>query len=414
MECSLLRPPKSTRTRTRWGPATPETLVPGLRVRVGAMPEQPESPPTPQSWTVDTQLVHAGRPPAEPGNPVNYPVDLSSTYHAGGEVEYARDGTRGMRSLEEAVGPLEGGEAVAFASGMAAANAILDLLPAGATVVAAEFTYTGVAVRLRELDERGAITLRRVDIADTAAVIEAIDGADAVWIESPTNPMMEVADIPAISAAAHAAGALVVCDNTFATPLGQRPLAMGADVVLHSATKAIGGHSDCLLGLVITPDTERANALRLRRILLGGTPGALECYLVLRGLRTLSLRRARSQASAQVIAERLAQHPAVERVRYPGLPGDPGHDLCAQLMSGPGFMMSIEIAGDGTAAQAVAESTRLWVHATSLGGVESLIERRRRWPAENPLVPEGLLRLSVGIEDPEDLWADLSRALGAR
>ncbi len=414
MECSLLRPPKSTRTRTRWGPATPETLVPGLRVRVGAMPEQPESPPTPQSWTVDTQLVHAGRPPAEPGNPVNYPVDLSSTYHAGGEVEYARDGTRGMRSLEEAVGPLEGGEAVAFASGMAAANAILDLLPAGATVVAAEFTYTGVAVRLRELDERGAITLRRVDIADTAAVIEAIDGADAVWIESPTNPMMEVADIPAISAAAHAAGALVVCDNTFATPLGQRPLAMGADVVLHSATKAIGGHSDCLLGLVITPDTERANALRLRRILLGGTPGALECYLVLRGLRTLSLRRARSQASAQVIAERLAQHPAVERVRYPGLPGDPGHDLCAQLMSGPGFMMSIEIAGDGTAAQAVAESTRLWVHATSLGGVESLIERRRRWPAENPLVPEGLLRLSVGIEDPDDLWADLSRALGAR
>jgi cystathionine gamma-synthase len=378
------------------------------------MPEQPESPPTPQSWTVDTQLVHAGRPPAEPGNPVNYPVDLSSTYHAGGEVEYARDGTRGMRSLEEAVGPLEGGEAVAFASGMAAANAILDLLPAGATVVAAEFTYTGVAVRLRELDERGAITLRRVDIADTAAVIEAIDGADAVWIESPTNPMMEVANIPAISAAAHAAGALVVCDNTFATPLGQRPLAMGADVVLHSATKAIGGHSDCLLGLVITPDTERANALRLRRILLGGTPGALECYLVLRGLRTLSLRRARSQASAQVIAERLAQHPAVERVRYPGLPGDPGHDLCAQLMSGPGFMMSIEIAGDGTAAQAVAESTRLWVHATSLGGVESLIERRRRWPAENPLVPEGLLRLSVGIEDPEDLWADLSRALGAR
>jgi cystathionine gamma-synthase len=378
------------------------------------MPEQPESPSTPESWAVDTQLVHAGRPPADPGNPVNYPVELSSTYHAGGDVEYRRDGTLGMRALEEAVGPLEGGEAVAFASGMAAANAILDLLPAGATVVAAEFTYTGVAVRLRELAARGTITLRRVDIADTAAVIEAIDGADAVWIESPTNPMMEVADIPAISAAAHAVGALVVCDNTFATPLGQRPLAMGADVVLHSATKAMGGHSDCLLGLAITPDAERANALRLRRTLLGGAPGALECYLVLRGLRTLSLRRARSQASAQVIAERLAEHPAVERVRYPGLPGDPGYDLCARLMSGPGFMMSIEIAGGGAAAQTVAESTRLWVHATSLGGVESLIERRRRWPAENPLVPEGLLRLSVGIEDPEDLWSDLSRALGAR
>lgn len=371
------------------------------------MPEHPD--PT---WSVDTELVHRGRPAAAPGNPVNYPVELSSTYHAGGDVEYARDGTLGMRALEEAVGPLEGGAAIAYASGMAAANAILDLLSPGAVVVAAQFTYTGVAVRLRELDERGVISLRKVDIADTAAVIDALDGADAVWIESPTNPMMEVADIPAISAAAHAVGALVVCDNTFATPLGQRPVDMGADVVLHSATKAMGGHSDCLLGLVVTPDPDRSTALRLRRTLLGGAPGALECYLVLRGLRTLSLRRARSQASAQVIAERLAQHPAVERVRYPGLPGDPGYDLCARLMSGPGFMMSIEIAGGGAAAQRVAESTRLWVHATSLGGVESLLERRRRWHAENPLVPDGLIRLSVGIEDPEDLWSDLAQALG--
>jgi len=373
------------------------------------MPEHAESP-----WSLETHLVHAGRPPAQPGNPVNYPVELSSTFHAGGEVEYARDGTLGMRALEEAVGPIEGGEAVAFASGMAAANAILDLLPTGAVVVAAEFTYTGVAVRLRELDERGVISLRRVDIADTDAVIAALQGAHAVWIESPTNPMMEVADIPAISAAARASGALVVCDNTFATPLGQRPLEMGADVVLHSGTKAIGGHSDCLLGLAITADPERATALRLRRTLLGAAPGALECYLVLRGLRTLALRRDRSSSSAQVIAERLAEHPAVTRVRYPGLAGDPGYDRCARLMSGPGFMMAIEVAGGAAAAQAVAESTRLWVHATSLGGVESLIERRRRWPAENPRVPEGLLRLSVGIEDPEDLWSDLARALDAR
>lgn len=393
---------------------TPETLVPGLRVRVGAMPEQPESPWSSETWTVETQLVHAGRPPAEPGNPVNYPVELSSTYHAGGDIEYARDGTLGMRSLEEAVGPLEGGEAVAFASGMAAANAIMDLLPQGAVVVAAEFTYTGVALRLRELDERGAISLRRVDIADTDAVIAALQGADAVWVESPTNPMMEVADIPAISAAARAVGALVICDNTFATPLGQRPLAMGADVVLHSATKALGGHSDCLLGIAITADPDRATALRVRRTLLGAAPGALECYLVLRGLRTLSLRRARSQDSTRTIAERLAAHPAVARVRYPGLPSDPGHERCARLMTGPGFMMAIDVEGGAAAAQAVAESTRLWVHATSLGGVESLIERRRRWPAENPRVPEGLLRLSVGIEDAEDLWSDLARALDSR
>ena len=370
------------------------------------MPKQQGDP-----WSVATRIVHAGRPAPEPGNPVNHPVELSSTYYAGGEVEYARDGTLGMRALEEAVGPLEGGEAVAYASGMAAANAVLDLLPTGAVVVAAEFTYTGVALRLRELHERGAIELRRVDIADTDAVIAALDGADALWIESPTNPMMEVADIPAIATVARGVGAIVVCDNTFATPLGQQPLAMGADIVLHSATKAMGGHSDCLLGIVVTADPDRVEALRLRRTLLGAAPGALECYLVLRGLRTLDLRRTRSQESARVIAARLAEHPRVTRMRYPGLPDDPGYERSQRLMSGPGFMMSIEIAGGADAAQAVAESTSLWVHATSLGGVESLIERRRRWPAENPRVPEGLLRLSVGIEDVEDLWADLAQAL---
>jgi cystathionine gamma-synthase len=368
------------------------------------MPDDPQ-------WSVDTELVHRGRPPAEPGNPVNYPVELSSTYHAGGDVEYARDGTLGMRALEEAIGPLECGEAITYASGMAAANAILDLMPPGAVVVAAEFTYTGVAVRLRELDERGAIALRKVDISDTDAVLRALDGAHAVWIESPTNPMLEIADIAAISAAARAQGALVVCDSTFATPLLQRPLNLGADVVLHSATKAIGGHSDCLLGIVVTGDAERAQTLRMRRTILGGAPGALECYLVLRGLRTLSLRLQRAQASARLIAARLAEHPAIDRVRYPGLPDDPGFDRCREQMAGPGFMISIEVVGGADAAQRVGESTRLWVHATSLGGVESLLERRRRWPAENPLVPEGLIRLSVGIEDVEDLWADLDQAL---
>lgn len=370
------------------------------------MPEQRE-----ETWSVDTQIVHRGRPPAEPGNPVNYPVELTSTYHAGGDVEYARDGTLGMRALEEAVGPLEGGHAIAYASGMAAANAILDLLPPGAIVVAAEFTYTGVALRLRELDGRGALRLRRVDIADTEAVTHALEGAHALWIESPTNPMLEVADIAALSAAARAQGALVICDNTFATPLLQQPIALGADVVLHSATKAIGGHSDCLLGIVVTPDADRAEALRLRRTLLGAAPGALECFLVLRGLRTLSLRLTRSQSSAELIATRLAAHPAITAVRYPGLAADPGHSRCMAQMRGPGFMISIEVEGGAEAAQRVSEATRLWVHATSLGGVESLMERRRRWAAENPLVPESLIRLSVGIEDPEDLWIDLDQAL---
>ncbi|MFM7598571.1 MAG: trans-sulfuration enzyme family protein [Actinomycetota bacterium] len=363
------------------------------------------------SWAVETRLVHDGRPAPTPGAPLNQPVELASTYYAGGETEYARDGTRGMWALEAAVGPLEGGGAVAFASGMAAANAILDLLPAGATVVAARFTYTGVAARLRELHAVGRIRLRTVDIADTDAVVVAVPGADAVWVESPTNPMLEIADIRAIAAAAHSVGALVVCDNTFATPLGQQPLDLGADVVLHSATKAIGGHSDCLLGIVVTVDPDRLDALRLRRTLLGATPGALECYLVLRGLRTLALRHQRSQASAQEIATKLVGHAAIDRVRYPGLADDPGHDLASAQMTGPGSMISIEVRGGADAAQAVAERTRLWVHATSLGGVESLLERRRRWALENPLVPESLLRLSVGIEDPADLWADLDRAL---
>lgn len=370
--------------------------------------------PKDPSWSVDTELVHRGRPAAVPGNAVNYPIELSSTYHAGGEVEYARDGALGMRALEEAVGPLEGGDAIAYSSGMAAANAILDLLPPGAVVVAAEFTYTGVAVRLRELHERGLIVLRKVDIADTAAVLRALPGAQALWIESPTNPMLEIADIVTLSAAAHDQGALVVCDNTFATPLLQQPMLLGADVVLHSATKALGGHSDCLMGIVVSRDPEHADALRLRRTLLGAAPGALECFLVLRGLRTLALRIARSQASAAIIASRLAEHAAVTTVRYPGLPGDAGASRCRSQMAGPGFMISIEVDGGAPAAQRVTESTRLWVHATSLGGVESLLERRRRWPAENPLVPEGLIRLSVGIEDPEDLWTDLAQALEAR
>lgn len=394
------------------------TVVGPAPPRVVAMPNDTPGRKAVDPWHVETALVHGGRPPAVPGAPLNTPIEPASTYRAGGAIEYARDGTAGTEALEGAVGPLEGGGAVAFASGMAAANAIMDVIPAGSggtarppVIVAAEFTYTGVAMRLRELDDRGAIRLRRVDIANTDAVLAALPGATALWIESPTNPMLEVADVPALADAAHAVGALVVCDNTFATPLGQRPLDLGADVVLHSATKAMGGHSDCLLGIAITADDVRLQSLRLRRTLMGAAPGALECYLVLRGLRTLGLRHARAQASAQVIAERLAAHPAISRVRYPGLPSDPGYARCREHMSGPGSMISIEAAGGAEAAQRLTESTRLWVHATSLGGVESLLERRRRWDAENPAVPESLVRMSVGVEDVEDLWADLEQAL---
>lgn len=373
-------------------------------------------PPVEDPWaglSPRTVAVTAGRPPAHPDAPLNPPVVLASAFRAGGRMEYARETAPTTEAFEEVVGALEGGAAVAFASGMAAANAVLDTVAPTAVVVAPEHAYTGVSVRLQELAAAGRIRLRRVPVADTEAVASAVDGAALLWLESPTNPMLEVADLAACCAAAWAAGATVVADNTFATPMLQRPLDHGADVVLHSATKFLGGHSDLLLGALVTRDVELAETLRSRRVLLGAAPGALECYLAVRGVRTLPLRIERAQDNARVLADRLRGHPAVARVRYPGLPDDPGHDRAARQMAGPGALVAIETVGDAPTADRLCAATRLWVHATSLGGVESLLERRRRWSAESPGVPETLVRLSVGVEDVEDLWADLSAALDA-
>jgi cystathionine gamma-synthase len=239
--------------------------------------------------------------------------------------------------------------------------------------------------------------VRSVDIADTGAVLEALDGADLVWTESPTNPMLEVADLPAIFAAARDAGVLAVCDNTLATPLLQQPLTMGADVVVHSVTKYLAGHSDVVLGATVTRRADLLAHLTRMRTLHGAVAGPMEVWLALRGLRTLHVRFERACASAAELARRLDAHPAVERVRYPGF----------------GAMVSVEVRGGASAADAVAAGCRLWLNATSLGGVESLVERRRKYPAESPTVPENQLRLSVGIEDVDDLWDDLRRALEA-
>jgi cystathionine gamma-synthase len=251
-------------------------------------------------------------------------------------------------------------------------------------------------------------------VADTTAVLEAASGADLVWLESPTNPTIEVADLPAIGAGLPAS-ALLVVDNTFATPLLQRPLAWRADVVLHSATKLISGHSDALLGvLVVRPDrADLLDRLEATRKLHGAIPGPMESYLVLRGLRTLPVRLERAQSNAMVLAERLATHPGVRRVRFPGLPADPGHEVASRTMAGFGSLIAIELA-DAATANAFIDRLRLWAHATSLGGVESSLERRRRWAGELKTVPEGLVRLSVGIEHVEDLWDDLAQALPER
>jgi cystathionine gamma-synthase len=341
-----------------------------------------------------TKAVHLGRPPHEPDQPFNTPVTLASTYVAGGDLEYGRYANPTWTAFEDALGGLEGGRCLAFSSGLAAVATVLDLVGHGQKVVAPRHAYSGSIMQLADLESRGRIKAQLVDLTDTAAVVAACEDASLVWVESPSNPAMEVADVPAITAAAHEAGAYVVVDNTFATPILQQPLDWDVDLVVHSATKYIAGHSDVLMGALVTRDDELHAVLKGRRDLIGAVPGPFEAYLALRGLRTLPLRLERAQENARELVRRLGEHPAVDEVRYPGMGG----------------MVSIVLAS-GEKADLVQHATRLWVYATSLGGVESTLERRRRWKAEAATIPDGLVRLSVGIEDVEDLWEDLSQAL---
>ncbi len=264
------------------------------------------------------------------------PVVLSSTFHAGGPVAYARTSNPTWEALEEVIGALEGGRCLTFASGMGAVSAVLDIVPAGGVVVVSSHSYSGVAARLRDLEAAGRVAVRLVAVNDPDSVAAACDGAALLWIESPTNPAMEVCDLAAAAAAARAHGVRSVCDNTFATPLVQRPLDLGVDVVLHSATKSLAGHSDVLMGALVTNDDATYDDLLRARTLIGSIPGPFEAWLALRGIRTLALRLRQAQASAAVLAERLQGHSAVPRVRYPGLPTDVGHAIAAQQMRGFG------------------------------------------------------------------------------
>lgn len=361
------------------------------------MPDQPDLP----ALAPATQVVALGRPERSPGAPLNVPPTFTSTYEADGPVNYARAGNPTWTALEEVVGGLEGGSALAFASGMAAVAAVLALVPQGGVVVAPGAAYNGVVVSLAEGVEAGRWEVRWVDLTDAAAVEQALAGADLLWLESPSNPLLDVADLPRLVAAARAEGVLVAVDNTFATPLLQRPLELGADVSVHSATKYLSGHSDVLLGITVTRDDEAGRAVHGRlarhRQLGGAIPGPMEAWLVLRGLRTLALRLERACANAAELSGRLQGHPSVTRVRYPGF----------------GAIVSVETVGGADGAERVCAATRLWSHSTSLGGVESQLERRRRQPGEPEAVPVELVRLSVGVEDVEDLWRDLDAALGA-
>ena len=371
-----------------------------------------------------TVAVTAGRPPRVPGGPLNPPLVLSSTYVSqgeppAGELLYARMGTETWSPFEEALAALEGATlpGLVFGSGLAAIAAVFAQVPDDGAIVLPRHTYQAALGLADDLSQRHGVRVVRVDIEDTDAVVAALDTASStgarglLWLESPTNPMLEVADVPVLLAAARERGFLTAVDNTFATPLGQNPLAWGADVVVHSVTKYLAGHSDVVLGAAVTDDPELRAALHAHRTMHGAIAGPSEVWLALRGLRTLALRVERSQATAALLAERLSTHPAVAEVRHPSLPDDPGHERASRLMRGYGSILGLRPVGGREGADALVAALRLWVPATSLGGVESSLERRRRFATESPTVPEDLLRLSVGIEDAEDLWADLDQAL---
>ena len=368
-----------------------------------------------ETFSAESRLIHAGTERI-PGQPATPPLAPASIYVSQGTPRpgrgYGRDGNPGWEALEQALGGLEDAEAVAFASGQAASMALMLALAAGReAIVLPEDGYYGgrvLADRLRPHSTRPVL----VDLRDLAAVERALAARPSVlWAETPTNPLLRVADLTRLGALAAAAGAPMVVDNTVATGLLQRPLEAGATASLYSLTKAISGHSDVILGAVVSRDASLLADLRAWRSSGGGIPGPFEAWLALRGLKTLPLRIARQSASALAIAGHLAGHPRVAAVHYPGIDKATSELARRQMPNGFGPLLSFEIAPDGAgAADKVVASSRLILPATSFGGVESTWERRARWPAET--APPGLIRLSVGVEPAADLITDIDQALG--
>lgn len=359
----------------------------------------------------ETLAITSGRPANISDGSINSKVTLSSTLHAGGSIGYGRYGNETWSDLEGAIEALEGGPTLAFSSGMAAISAVFSILPLGAVVTASNQGYSGVMTLLKNLKASRKIEVRYVDVSNSEEVVSALPGTALLWLESPTNPMMTIADLPRLISAAKSAGCGVAVDNTFATPLGQKPLAIGADVVAHSVTKYLAGHSDVIMGSLSTTDSVLFTRLEDARKIGGAIPGPFEAWLALRGIRTFPVRFAKAQSSAYEIASRLLGHPKIESVFYPGLSSDKYHERAKGFMSGFGAVLSFTLFSGPDEAERVCQASKIITHATSLGGVESLWERRRRWSGESHSVPETLIRLSVGCENVEDLWRDISQAL---
>ena len=370
----------------------------------------------------ETLAVHAGGEPDAETGAIAPPIHLATTFRHGpaGEriagFEYVREDNPTQQRLETALAALEQGEAaLAFGSGMAAMSAMLESLPNGSRVLIPRDCYTGLRVLAGEFLPLRGIEAVAVDTGDAAAVAAALDDkVRAVWLETPSNPQLQVADIAAIAALTRAHGALLCCDNTFATPVLQQPLRLGADVVMHSTTKYFGGHSDVMGGaLVFAHKAGLHEQIWHRRHVTGGVLSPFNAWLTLRGLRSLPARMSWHCANARRVAEFLDAHARVRAVNYPGLPSHPGHAVAARQMRDFGAMLSFHVAGGRDAALAVAARLKLIDNATSLGGCESLIEHRASVEGPNPFSPQDLLRLSVGIEHADDLIADLDQALQA-
>ncbi|MCY3633303.1 MAG: cystathionine gamma-synthase [bacterium] len=375
-------------------------------------------------WGFDTRAIHVGQEPDEATGAITVPIHLATTFvqaapgqHQG--FEYARTSNPTRVALEQCVAGLERAEhGLAFASGMAAEDALVGMMRPGDHVILGTDAYGGTFRLIdRVYGERG-IEWSAVDMANLDALAAAIrPETRQVWVETPTNPMLAVVDIEAVADAAHASGVDVVVDNTFATPYLQNPLELGADVVVHSSTKYLGGHSDVVGGFIAVNRDDLAERLSFVQNAVGAVPSPFDCYLLLRGVKTLGVRMDRHCDNAQAVAEYLAGHPAVERVLFPGLPDHPGHEVATRQMRRPGGMVSFIHGGGEAAAMAAVSATRVFRLAESLGAVESLIEQPSTMThmsvADSPLaVDPGLVRLSVGIETIDDLLADLEQALG--
>ncbi len=367
----------------------------------------------------ETLAVHAAAAPDPTTGAVAPPIQLSTTFERApdgtfpGGFNYIRPGNPTRVALETALGALEGGEAAAFASGMAATMTVFQALDPGDRVIAPLDAYYGTPKILRELFTRWGLRPVFADLSDLSALDQALrEPARLVWLETPSNPLIAISDIREVVARSHARGALVACDNTWATPMLQRPLELGADLVMHSTTKYLSGHSDVMGGAIVTPTgsplRERIKAIQADG---GAIPSPFDSWLTLRGIRTLPARMRVHCENARRVAAFLAAHPGVERVHFPGLVDDPGHAVAAGQMRDFGGMLSAVLPGGRERAFAVAARLRLFTRATSLGGPESLVEHRASVEGPATRTPEGLLRFSIGLEHPDDLIEDLTQAL---